>query len=114
MKGSRLARTVLACAVGIGLGSCGGGDGGPPADTIFLGDNIVTMDPANPSVAAVAVRGETIVAAGSRDEVMALQGEATRVVDLGSRALLPGFIDAHGHFFGAAQGLKQLSLRSPP
>ena len=85
-----------------------------PADTIFHGDNIVTMDPQQPAVEAVAVRGETIVAAGSRDEVMALQGPATRVVDLGDNALLPGFIDSHGHFLGAGRDQSSLGLHPPP
>ena len=47
------------------------------------------MDPRRPTVEAVAVRGETIVAAGPIDEVMALEGPSTRVVDLGDNALLP-------------------------
>jgi predicted amidohydrolase YtcJ len=87
-------------------------DAGPPADTIFFGDNIVTMDPNQPTVEAVAVRGETIVAAGAKSDVMALQGDETRVVDLGDHALLPGFIDSHSHFIGAAD--EGLSLDPPP
>jgi predicted amidohydrolase YtcJ len=43
---------------------------------------------------------------------MALQGTSTRVVDLGDSALLPGFIDAHGHFLGAGQ--EGLTLHPPP
>ena len=85
-----------------------------PADIIFFGDNIVTMDPRQPTVEAVAVRGETIVATGSRDEAMALEGPSTRVVDLGENALLPGFIDAHGHFLGAGRDQTSLLLHPPP
>ena len=85
-----------------------------PADTIFHGDNIVTMDPRQPAVDAVAVRGETIVGAGSREEVMALQGPSTRVVELGDNALLPGFIDSHGHFLGAGRDQTSLGLHPPP
>ena len=85
-----------------------------PADTIFFGDHIVTMDPLQPTVEAVAVRGETIVAAGSRDEAMALEGPSTRVVELGEHALLPGFIDAHGHFLGAGRDQTSLLLHPPP
>ena len=106
---------ILACTLGLGLGGCGpSANAGPPADTIFFGDNIVTMDPNQPAVEAVAVRGETITAAGALDDVMALRGGSTRVVDLGDRALLPGFIDAHGHFLGAGAALDALSLHSPP
>ncbi len=86
-----------------------------PADAIFHGDHVVTMDPRRPTVEAVAVLGETIVAAGARNEVMALEGPSTRVVDLGNHALLPGFIDAHGHFLGAGRDqVLMVSLHPPP
>ncbi len=116
---TRQARSVvaLACSLGIGLAGCGSvpvGGGGPFADLIFFGGNIVTMDPNQPTVDAVAVRGETIVAAGVVDEVMTLRDVSTRVVDLGDRALLPGFIDAHGHFLGVGRALETLSLHPPP
>ena len=114
MNRSKRPVIVVTSALVIGSSGCGPAEAGPDADTIFLGDNIITMDPAQPTVEAVAVRGETIVAAGSLDELMALEGAATRVVDLGDQALLPGFIDTHGHFLGAGQALESLSLHSPP
>jgi hypothetical protein len=115
MKRSKRAVVGLALMLAIaGSGCAPDAPAGPPADTILHGDNIVTMDPGQPTVEAVAVRGETITAAGSLDEVMAFRGESTRVVDLGERALLPGFIDAHGHFLGAGRALDALSLHSPP
>ena len=116
MKRSKLPVVVVACTFGIGLSGCGEAppDVGAPADVIFFGDNIVTMDPNQPAVEAVAVRGETIVAAGSSDEVMVLEGASTRVVDLGEQALLPGFIDSHGHILFTGATLDQLSLHSPP
>ena len=84
------------------------------ADTIFAGDHIVTMDPDQPAVEAVAVRDGVITAAGARDAVLARRGEETRVVELGGRALLPGFIDTHGHLLAVGRGLDTLSLHSPP
>ncbi len=115
MNRSRRAVVVATLTLVVGSGACTpGGDAGPQADTIFFGDNIVTMDPAMPSVDAVAVTGETITATGTLDEIMALQGASTRVVDLGEDALLPGFIDAHGHFLGAGRALVALGLHSPP
>lgn len=115
MRSSEPALGVLVGVLGIMLSSCGpAAQAGPAADTIFFGDNIVTMDPNHSVVEAVAVRGETITAVGSVDDVLALRGEATRVVDLGDMALLPGFIDAHGHFLGAGRALDELSLHSPP
>ena len=99
-----------------GPAACGGAqpEARPPADTIFTGGAIVTMDPAQPRVEAVAVRGETIAAAGALDDVLPLRGGATRVVELGDRALLPGFIDAHGHFLAMGRSLDLLSLHPPP
>ena len=114
MRNSKRAVVVLTCTtLGVGLTACQGTEGGP-ADVIFFGDNIVTMDPNQPAVEAVAIRGETIAAAGPLGDVMALQGNATRVVDLGDRALLPGFIDAHGHLLFTGSTLDQLSLHPPP
>ena len=119
MKPSKWIRIVYLCAAGAGLTACSGraqepAGVGPSADVVFLGDHIVTMDPDRPSVEAVAVRGETIAAAGSREDVLALRGETTRVVELGDRALLPGFIDAHGHFLAVGRALDALSLHPPP
>ncbi len=83
-----------------------------PASIIFTGDHIITMDDAE--VAAVAVRVDRIIATGSEADVMAYRGPETRVMELGDRALLPGFIDAHGHFSAVARYLDFLDLSSPP
>jgi len=42
------------------------------------------------------------------------QGPDTRLVELGDRALLPGFIDAHGHFSSMARAADLVDLSSPP
>ena len=86
--------------------------GSPSADIIFVGDHIITMD--GSSVTAVAVIGERIAATGVASELMALQGESTRLIELGERTLLPGFIDAHGHFSGVSRYADLLDLSSPP
>jgi predicted amidohydrolase YtcJ len=83
-----------------------------PVDIIFVGQNIITMD--QPDVTGVAVKGDRISFVGSAQEAMLLRGAETRVVELGERALLPGFIDAHGHFSAFASRLDALDLSSPP
>ena len=85
-----------------------------PASIIFVGENIVTVDDTLPNVEAVAVRGEEIVAVGDELDVMALRGDETRVVRLGDRALVPGFIDAHGHLAVVARLIDYVNLSSPP
>ena len=99
---------------------CATRQGGPtteseaPADLIFQGDSILTVDPATPGAEAVAVRGDTIVAVGTKREIESLIGDETRVVELGDRALVPGFIDAHGHLGMVMQILDLVNASSPP
>jgi len=75
-----------------------------PAAFVFTGGPILTMDPARPRAEAVAVLGGGIVAVGTLAEVEAYIGPDTRVVDLGGRALMPGFVDAHAHYFTSVGG----------
>lgn len=69
----------------------------PAADLIFTGGPVVSMDPAIGRADAVAVRGGRIAAVGNTDEITALRGPTTDVVNLNGRALLPGFVEAHSH-----------------
>ena len=47
---------------------------------------------------------------GSRAEVEALAGPATRVIDAGGRTLLPGFVESHLHLVLGGNELSQLQL----
>ena len=89
--------------------------GGPPAGkTVFRGGAVVTLDGENRVVEALGVEGDRIFAVGSEASVRAWAGESARVVELGGRALLPGFIDAHGHYPGAGIYAHSADLNSPP
>ena len=68
-----------------------------PADLIYSGGPILTMNDAAPSAEAVAVRGGRILALGTRAQVEATRGPGTRMVNLEGRTMLPGFVDPHGH-----------------
>lgn len=81
------------------------------ADTLYVGKHIITMDADFPGANAVAVDGETIRWVGTLDE---WQGSARQTVDLGDRALLPGFIDAHGHLSFMARTVNLANAASPP
>ncbi|MFI0350844.1 amidohydrolase [Actinomadura sp. 9N407] len=67
------------------------------ADLIFTGGPVVTVAPGAPEAEALAVTGGVITAVGAAADVLALRTERTRMVDLGGRALLPGFVEPHGH-----------------
>ncbi|MPY62612.1 amidohydrolase [Streptomyces spongiae] len=71
-----------------------------PADLVLTGGPVHTVDAARSRATAVAVRGGRIAAVG-HDEVHALIGPDTEVVDLAGKLLLPGFQDAHVHPQGA-------------
>jgi predicted amidohydrolase YtcJ len=68
-----------------------------PADLIYSGGPILTMNDAAPSAEAVAVRAGRILAVGTRAQMEATRGPGTRMVNLEGRTMLPGFVDPHGH-----------------
>ncbi len=69
----------------------------PVAERIWSGGPVLTMNDAAMRAEAVAEAGGRIIAVGRKAEVMRLKGPATQLIDLKGRALLPGFVDAHGH-----------------
>lgn len=69
-----------------------------PADTILLNGKIITVDPVDSVVEAVAIRDGKILVTGTRDVVMRHASSGTRVIDLHGRTATPGLIDAHLHF----------------
>jgi len=80
-------------------------------DWILVNGNIYTVNPRQPKAQALAVRGDRLVAVGSNEQVRALAGPNTRVVDAGGRTVLPGLIDAHVHMLGLGESLASLDLR---
>jgi hypothetical protein len=70
---------------------------GSGVDTIFTGGRVIPITGPSRYAEAIAVSGGKIVAVGSAADIGALKGASTKVVDLGGRALLPGFIDPHQH-----------------
>lgn len=85
-----------------------------PAERIFRGGTILTMDDSRPRVEAVAIGGGRILAVGDEAEVMSTRGEDTEIVELGIRTLMPSFIDAHGHFANAPQIVKWANVSGVP
>jgi len=85
------------------------------ADTIYMGGDVVTVNDAQPTAEAVAVKNGKIVAVGNLADVeKAHKGAATKVVDLAGRALVPGFIDGHAHLLGFGAQAVGANLLAPP
>ncbi len=85
------------------------------ADSIYSNGAILTMEGDAPAyVDAVAVKDGRIIHAGDLAGAEALAGDATRRVDLAGRAMLPGFMDAHGHVWNAGFQALSANLLPPP
>jgi predicted amidohydrolase YtcJ len=80
------------------------------ADLIVTNARVYTVDDARPLVEAFAVTGGKVVFTGSKAEANVFKGPATKVVDAGGRTVIPGMVDAHGHFAGLAQTLRSVDL----
>jgi len=73
------------------------------ADLVLLNGYVYTADAQRSVAQAVAVRDGLVAAVGSDEEIRALQGPATEVVDLAGRMLMPGLHDSHMHIFGIVE-----------
>jgi len=78
------------------------------ADVVFTNGTSYTMDNTNPMAEAVAVRGDKIIFAGSKEQAEKFVGENTKEIDLKGNTMTPGFIESHGHMMG--MGYEELNL----
>jgi predicted amidohydrolase YtcJ len=64
-------------------------------DSVLINGKIVTL--AGGEAQALAVRDGRIAAVGASQDIRALAGPNTKVIDLGGRTVIPGLIDSHIH-----------------
>ena len=81
------------------------------ADLILINGKVWTVSTAQPQAEAVACIDERIVAVGKSDEVRKWAGPKTKVIDLAGRLVVPGFNDAHVHFYTGGTHLAGVQLR---
>ncbi len=85
------------------------------ADIIFTHGNVYTGAVDAPSslgagkrAEALAIRGDRILAVGTRNEIAKFKGPETKIIDLGGHFVMPGFNDAHMHL--ASAGLEKMNV----
>lgn len=113
--------TLLLCATGViaiaqtlTAQSASSSTNSTKADLIFTHANIYTGAIGTGALGstkraeAIAIRGDRILAVGTRDEITRLKGPQTQVIDLAGHFVMPGFNDAHMHL--ASAGLEKLTL----
>ncbi len=66
-------------------------------DLIVTNAKVYTVDNANPTAEAFAVRDGKFVAVGKSDEIRGLAGKGTQLFDAKGMTVVPGFIDCHNH-----------------
>ena len=94
-------RTVLGTGLGTALAAIAGpafAAGTDEADLIITNARIHTLDPAQPSAAALAVRNGRFVRVGG--DMARLIGKKTQTIDAKGMTIVPGFIDCHNHASG--------------
>ncbi|MBA4246627.1 MAG: amidohydrolase, partial [Pseudomonas sp.] len=89
--------STLPFAAMAGDSSASSSGGNMSADLILYNGRLHTVDREKPQASAVAIKDGRFVAVGSDAEAMALRGDATRVIDLQKRTVIPGLNDSHLH-----------------
>lgn len=84
-------------------------------DLILLNGKIITVSADDAIVEAVVVRGGKIAAVGTTQDIRALAGASTRVIDLGGKCVTPGLVDSHIHvmYYGKQFREGLLDIRFP-
>ena len=80
------------------------------ADMIILNGKIITCDDNQPNASAIAIKDGHILSIGENDDIRAMSGANTQVIDAAEHMVLPGFIDSHVHLFGGSAELDYLDL----
>ena len=88
-------------------------------DMILHNGKIATMDDKNRNsnlgtvAQALAIREGKILASGTNQQMLALKGPQTKIVDLKGRTVVPGIIDTHSHLFDyALDAQEQTAVRT--
>jgi predicted amidohydrolase YtcJ len=109
---------VAALATPLGRAAAGGnglmGMAGE-VDQIFVNGKFITMSADDATVEAVAVRGGKVAAVGTAQDMRALAGASTSIIDLGGKCVTPGLVDSHIHLLYYGQQFRKdlLDIRFP-
>lgn len=94
-------RLLFIIMLGFAVFSCNPSSSDSAAEkaVMYYNGDIITMAGETPQyVEAVVVKDGKILFAGAKSEAMKQAGSGHEMLDLQGRTMIPGFIDAHGHF----------------
>ena len=78
--------TTTALVFGFKTGAIHGQETPMHTDLILVNGRFTTLDRANPNPEAVAIAGGRFSAVGNAHDILATQGPATKIIDLGGRS----------------------------
>ena len=81
-----------------------------PADILIVHAKIYTADEKNPWAQSLAIRKGKIVAVGSDEQVGRFRAIGTKLIDAGSKLVLPAFTDSHIHMTEGGLSLIHINL----
>ncbi|UCE03504.1 MAG: amidohydrolase [Candidatus Latescibacterota bacterium] len=112
IRGARCAGANLAIVVLVAAVAPAGAQSVQPADLLLVNGKIVTVDATIPEAQALGVRDGRIVCVGTTEEIAPFRGEETTTIDLQGRLVVPGIIEAHGHFVSLGSALLNVDLNA--
>ena len=109
MRALLLAAPVVIAAVTVG----GQALPRPPApDLILINGRVITVDRNFTLAEGVAIAGDRILTTGNEDQLRAMAGPQTRIIDLEGNTVIPGLMDNHLHSAGGGPGVDLSRARS--
>ena len=67
------------------------------AETVVKNANVMTVDTSQPNAESLAIAHGRFIGVGSNGDIEGLIGPSTKILDVGGKTVLPGFIDGHIH-----------------
>ncbi|WP_281991570.1 amidohydrolase [Aquimarina aggregata] len=84
---------------------------GISADLLIRNANIWTGNLDKPNAEAMAIKGDSILAIGSSEDLKKFKGQYTEIIDADDNFITPGFIDSHVHLLMGGNSLLNVQLR---
>ena len=79
------------------IGSCSTATNDIEPDLLLMNGRIATQDERRAFAQAVAVQDVRFAAVESNEQIMALRGTKSEIIDLGGRTVIPNLNDSHMH-----------------
>ena len=86
----------------------------PPALQVWINGTVITADADNRIASALAIKAGEIVAVGDKAAMQPWLEQGAELIDLEGKTVLPGFVEAHGHFPGIGLYAIFADLNAPP